>query len=61
MRAIGWKQSNGFYYPPAFHSDNLFFKNVDIRHYVVEPLTYPGHLPDQRAVIPATILHQAWA
>ena len=40
--AIGWKQSNGFYYPPAFRSQNLFFKDVDIRHYVVEPLTFPG-------------------
>ena len=40
--AIGWKQSNGFYYPPAFHSRNLLFKDVDIRHYVVEPLTYHG-------------------
>ena len=36
------KQSNGFYYPPAFRSQNLFFKDVDIRHYVVEPLTFPG-------------------
>ncbi len=36
--AIGWKQPNGFYYPPAFHSDNLYFKNVDIRHYVTQPL-----------------------
>jgi hypothetical protein len=35
--AIGWKQSNGFYYPPAFHSDELFFNNVDIRHFVIEP------------------------
>ena len=26
--AIGWKQPNGFYYPPAFHSNNLFFKKV---------------------------------
>ena len=32
--AIGWKQSNGFYYPPTFHSRNLFFGDVDIRHYV---------------------------
>jgi hypothetical protein len=23
--AIGWKQPNGFYYPPGFHSRNLFF------------------------------------
>ena len=36
--AIGWKQPNGFYYPPAFHSRNLFFGNVDIRHYVIDPL-----------------------
>jgi hypothetical protein len=36
--AIGWKQPNGFYYAPAFHSTNLFFDNVAIRHYVIEPL-----------------------
>ncbi len=36
--AIAWKQPNGFYYPPAFHSTNLFFNNVAIRHYVIEPL-----------------------
>ncbi len=36
--AIAWKQSNGFYYPPAFHSTNLFFEGVDIRHFVIEPL-----------------------
>ncbi len=36
--AIGWKQPNGFYYPPAFHSANLFFDNVGIRHYVNVPL-----------------------
>jgi hypothetical protein len=35
--AIAWKQSNGFYYPPTFHSKNLFFNNVDIRHYVIVP------------------------
>ncbi len=35
--AIGWKQPNGFYYPPAFHSSNLFFDQVDIRHYVIQP------------------------
>jgi hypothetical protein len=39
--AIGWKQPNGFYYPPAFHSRNLWFSNVDIRHVVVEPLFKP--------------------
>jgi hypothetical protein len=36
--AIGWKQPNGFYYPPAFHSMNLFFDQVDIRHYLIRPL-----------------------
>ena len=40
--AIAWKQPNGFYYPPAFHSKDLFFDNVDIRHYVIEPLFVPG-------------------
>jgi hypothetical protein len=40
--AIGWKQPNGFYYPPAFHSKNLFFNNVEIRHFVIEPLFEPG-------------------
>jgi hypothetical protein len=45
--AIAWKQSNGFFYPPAFHSKNLFFDNrpephgVDIRHFVIEPLFAP--------------------
>jgi len=35
--AIGWKQPNGFFYAPAFHSTNLFFNGVDIRHFVTEP------------------------
>ncbi len=42
--AIGWKQPNGFYYPPAFHSSNLYFDNVDIRHYLIEPLFADGTL-----------------
>ncbi|TNF70234.1 MAG: hypothetical protein EP298_00205 [Gammaproteobacteria bacterium] len=40
--AIAWKQPNGFYYPPAFHSTNLFFDNVDIRHFVIVPRFIPG-------------------
>jgi len=40
--AIGWKQPNGFYYPPAFHSRNLAFKNVDLRHFVLVPLFKEG-------------------
>lgn len=44
--AIAWKQPNGFYYPPAFHSKNLWFSDVDIRHFVVEPLFKPV-TPDQ--------------
>ncbi|MGA9720137.1 MAG: chitobiase/beta-hexosaminidase C-terminal domain-containing protein [Acidobacteriaceae bacterium] len=39
--AIAWKQPNGFYYPPAFHSKNLGFENVDIRHFVIQPLWKP--------------------
>ena len=42
--AIGWKQPNGFYYPPAFHSANLFFKDVETRHFVVTPLFQAGTL-----------------
>jgi len=40
--AIAWKQPNGFYYPPAFHSDNLYFNNTEIRHFVLQPLFVPG-------------------
>jgi hypothetical protein len=41
--AISWKQSNGFYYPPAFDSQNLYFDpTVDIRHFVIDPLWVPG-------------------
>lgn len=41
---IAWKQPNGFYYPPAFHSSNLFFQDVEIRHYVIQPRFLPGTL-----------------
>ncbi|MBS0642578.1 MAG: hypothetical protein JSS43_22165 [Proteobacteria bacterium] len=40
--AIGWKQPNGFYYPVAFNSSNLYFNNVDIRHYVISPVFVRG-------------------
>ena len=41
--AISWKQPNGFYYPPAFDSQNLYFDpSVDIRHFVIDPLWKPG-------------------
>jgi hypothetical protein len=52
--AIAWKQPNGFYYPPAFHSHSLFFDParasnvspdsghyVDIRHFVIVPEFLP--------------------
>jgi hypothetical protein len=39
--SIAWKQPNGFYYPPSFDSANLWFQNVDIRHFVVEPFFVP--------------------
>ena len=42
--AIGWKQPNGFYYAPAFHSLNLFFSGVDIRHFVTDPFFKRGPL-----------------
>lgn len=49
--AIAWKQPNGFYYPPAFHSRNIGFQNVDIRHFVVQPLWEPhSFTPDLDAV-----------
>ena len=48
--AIGWKQPNGFFYPPAFHTNNLFFDNVELRHYVIDPLfqenTYLTDFPE---------------
>jgi hypothetical protein len=40
--AIAWKQPNGFFYPPAFHSENLMFLDANIRHFVIEPLLLPG-------------------
>ncbi len=49
--AIGWKQPNGFYYPPAFQSENLFFRNVGIRHFVIEP----SFLPDTFKTDPVAI------
>lgn len=39
--AIAWKQPNGFFYPPNFHTNNVYFANVDIRHFVVLPLFQP--------------------
>lgn len=48
--AIAWKQPNGFYYPPAFHSTNLFFDNVGIRHFVIQPLLDAARKTDVEAV-----------
>jgi hypothetical protein len=50
--AISWKQPNGFYYPPAFDSQNLYFaSSVDIRHFVIDPLWLPnGFQPDLGAI-----------
>ena len=49
--AIGWKQPNGFFYPPSFHSSNLFFDNVEIRHYVIDALFQKGsYLDDQKQI-----------
>jgi len=49
--AIGWKQPNGFFYPPAFHSRNLFFDKVDLRHFVIAPAFLPNtYLTDKTEV-----------
>jgi cell migration-inducing and hyaluronan-binding protein len=51
--AIAWKQPNGFFYPPAFHANDLYFgvpdgvqNGVDIRHFVIDPLfkAYDGSI-----------------
>lgn len=34
--AVGWKQPNGFYYPPAFAFENTAFDAVTARHNVVD-------------------------
>lgn len=47
--AIAWKQPNGFFYPPAFHSRNLFFDNAEIRHFVIEPEFVKGTLTTDQA------------
>jgi len=52
--AIAWKQPNGFYYPPAFNSANLVFKNVDIRHFVIQPQYDPGTLNENPTAIQNT-------
>ena len=58
--AIAWKQPNGFYYPPAFHSQNLMFANTKpapglIRHFLIEPtfplLTKPALHPPNQAIV----------
>ncbi len=51
--AIGWKQPNGFFYPPTFHSTNLFFGNVDIRHYVIDALLNYGTYNEDTATAQA--------
>ncbi len=51
--AIGWKQPNGFFYPPAFHSRNLYFNNAQIRHFVIQPEFSPGTLVTDPARVAA--------
>ncbi|MFL6304310.1 MAG: hypothetical protein ACJ72H_12295 [Candidatus Sulfotelmatobacter sp.] len=52
--AIAWKQPNGFYYPPAFHSRNIAFQDVDIRHFVIQPLWEPKSFTPDIATIQKT-------
>lgn len=56
--AIAWKQPNGFYYPPAFNSGNLVFNNVDIRHFVIQPLYEPNSFTENSTAIQNT--YCAW-
>jgi len=56
--AIGWKQPNGFYYPPAFHSRNLFFDEVDIRHYLTLPLFLPGTYDGDTDLVKQELINQ---
>ena len=51
--AIGWKQPNGFFYPPAFHSQNLFFDKADIRHFVIQPEFVEGTFKTNQARVAA--------
>ena len=53
--AIGWKQPNGFFYPPSFHSNNLFFDDVDIRHYVIDAPFAPGTYLENASVKEARV------
>jgi hypothetical protein len=52
--AIAWKQPNGFYYPPAFSSDNLVFDKVDIRHFVIQPLYLSNSFTENNDLITNT-------
>ena len=40
--AIGWKQPNGFYYPPRSTRRTCSSTDVDIRHFVILPEFSPG-------------------
>jgi len=57
--AIAWKQPNGFYYPPAFNSENLVFNTdpdhkVDIRHFVIQPQYESNSFKDNLTAIKNT-------
>ena len=61
--AIAWKQPNGFYYPPAFNSENLVFNTdpahgVDIRHFVIQPLYKPNSFTEDSTAVQNT--YCAW-
>ena len=43
----------GFFYPPTFHSTNLFFDKVDIRHYVIDALFQYGTYNEDTATASA--------
>ena len=59
FRVVDGFGENGFYYPPAFNSANLVFDNVDIRHFVIQPLFHPNSFNDNFDAIKNT--YCSWA
>ena len=46
--AIGWKQPNGFDYPPSYQMLNVSFSNVELRHHVYLPQFLSGTLDNDQ-------------
>eukprot|EP01137_Pigoraptor_chileana_P003525 Opistho-2@43807 len=57
--AIGWKQSNGFYYPPAFVFARSAFSDNTLRHNVVDQYDLYGTGSNVAPVIPGQSVYAA--